>query len=96
VCGCGPMQCRMQVGAPAGQRPYTGLVDVARRIVHTEGPRGLFRGLGATLMREVPGNTLFFGVYEVRSTLTATSSDVSYAARSALICCDSTQPVTGL
>ena len=34
-------------------------------LVETEGWRGLARGTTGTLAREVPGNALFFTVYEV-------------------------------
>lgn len=37
--------------------------------IKEEGTRGLLRGLGATFAREVPGNALFFSVYEVRYNL---------------------------
>jgi len=39
-------------------------MDVTRDILRTEGIRGLFRGLTATLARECPGNACFFGGYE--------------------------------
>lgn len=39
-------------------------IDITRRILRTEGVRGLFRGLTATLARECPGNACFFGGYE--------------------------------
>ncbi|UJR07266.1 hypothetical protein I4U23_011554 [Adineta vaga] len=39
-------------------------IDVTRDILRTEGIRGLFRGLTATLARECPGNACFFGGYE--------------------------------
>eukprot|EP00976_Prorocentrum_cordatum_P043778 885516-Prorocentrum_minimum.AAC.2 len=65
-----PPQCRLQAGAPAGHAVYTGPLDVIRRIVRNEGRMGagLWRGLGATLVREIPGNTIFFTVYEGDST----------------------------
>lgn len=37
---------------------------MTRSILRTEGIRGLFRGLTATLARECPGNACFFGGYE--------------------------------
>lgn len=39
-------------------------MDVTRSILRTEGIRGLFHGLTATLARECPGNACFFGGYE--------------------------------
>jgi hypothetical protein len=35
-----------------------------QQLLAQEGPRGLLRGFGATLAREIPGNALFFTVYE--------------------------------
>ena len=50
-------------------RRYRNPVHCLRLSVREEGARGLLRGLGATLAREVPGNALFFTVYEVRGAL---------------------------
>ena len=45
---------------------YKGPIDVVKHVWRSEGgPRGLFRGLVPTLAREVPGNAVMFGVYEV-------------------------------
>jgi solute carrier family 25 carnitine/acylcarnitine transporter 20/29 len=32
---------------------------------HEGGVLGLFRGLGPTLLREVPGNAAYFGLYDL-------------------------------
>eukprot|EP00238_Polyblepharides_amylifera_P004373 CAMPEP_0196575876 /NCGR_PEP_ID=MMETSP1081-20130531/5268_1 /TAXON_ID=36882 /ORGANISM="Pyramimonas amylifera, Strain CCMP720" /LENGTH=155 /DNA_ID=CAMNT_0041894309 /DNA_START=622 /DNA_END=1085 /DNA_ORIENTATION=+ len=59
------IKCRLQSGAPPGYPPYKGPINVIQRLVQTEGLRaGLGRGLAATLAREIPGNTIFFVVYE--------------------------------
>jgi len=39
-------------------------VDVVWQILKKEGLRGLYRGHTACLMREIPGNFAWFGVYE--------------------------------
>lgn len=58
------LQCRMQQAGSAGRYPG-GPLQVLREVVASEGGlRGLTRGLGATLAREVPGNALFFTIYE--------------------------------
>ena len=45
---------------------YPGPIDVVTHVWRAEGgPRGLFRGLVPTLAREVPGNAVRFGVYEI-------------------------------
>ena len=45
---------------------YRGPSDVFRHVVANEGGIvGLFRGINPTLWREVPGNAIMFGVYEL-------------------------------
>lgn len=53
--------CNVQVNAQHYRNP----IHCLKLTVKEEGVRGLTRGLGATLAREVPGNALFFVVYEV-------------------------------
>lgn len=44
---------------------YRGPISVARQVLMNEGGLlGLYRGLTPTLLREVPGNAVMFGVYE--------------------------------
>ena len=43
----------------------SGPLQCLKHLVETEGWRGLARGTTGTLAREVPGNALFFTVYEV-------------------------------
>lgn len=52
------VKCRMQVGQ------HTSPIACLQAVVRTEGAWGLARGFRATLCREVPGNALFFTVYE--------------------------------
>jgi len=52
------LQCRLQMGQ------YAGPAACLRAIVRHDGVQGLTRGLGATLLREIPGNAIFFTVYE--------------------------------
>jgi solute carrier family 25 carnitine/acylcarnitine transporter 20/29 len=54
-------------GGRLGLQPtlYKGPWDTISRIYcHEGGVRGCFTGLGATLLREVPGNGIMFAVYE--------------------------------
>jgi solute carrier family 25 ornithine transporter 2/15 len=37
---------------------------LTQRIIQQEGVQGLFRGLGTTIAREMPGYFFFFGGYE--------------------------------
>ena len=45
-------------------RRYTGPVQCVRQLVAEEGWKGLMRGTTGTMAREVPGNAIFFTVYE--------------------------------
>lgn len=50
--------------AASGAR-YAGPIDCATQIIKQEGVRGLWRGNGACLVREIPGNIAWFGGYEL-------------------------------
>eukprot|EP00879_Flechtneria_rotunda_P006816 GHRR01007160.1.p1 GENE.GHRR01007160.1~~GHRR01007160.1.p1 ORF type:complete len:411 (+),score=147.40 GHRR01007160.1:87-1319(+) len=52
------VKCRMQMAQ------YNGPLRCLTHLLQTEGLRGLSRGFVPTLCREVPGNALFFTVYE--------------------------------
>lgn len=43
---------------------YSSPIDVALKIVRSEGIQGLWRGNVSCLMREIPGNVVWFGIYE--------------------------------
>lgn len=62
------VKCRLQaqgkVLAVAGSDVYKGPVDCAQKVYATRGVQGLYKGLGATLAREMPANALYFGTYE--------------------------------
>lgn len=64
--------------APGGVR-YKGPIDVVVKTVRKEGLRGLYRGHTACLMRELPGNFAWFGVYE--SVLRAIADNLGYRSR---------------
>ena len=57
------IKCRMQMGAADARHRYAGPLDAARQLVRAEGAAGVFRGLGATMARECPGNAVYFSVY---------------------------------
>ena len=44
---------------------FRGMIDCTRYVLQEGGLTSLFRGFGATLLRDVPGNIVWFGVYEV-------------------------------
>lgn len=49
---------------PMQRTLYRGPLDVARHVLSQQGLTGLYRGLAATLLREVLGNVAMFGVYD--------------------------------
>jgi len=48
-----------------GSSQYKGVADCARQIVGTHGIRGMYQGLGATFLRDIPSNAAYFGFYEL-------------------------------
>lgn len=53
------IKCLMQVG---GYNSFTGC---ARQVYNEGGLRSIFRGCGATMLRDIPGNAAYFGSYEL-------------------------------
>jgi len=62
------IKCRIQAqrrGIVMANIPsYAGTLDCIKQTIHTDGITGLFRGGISTIVREVPGNALWFGGYE--------------------------------
>eukprot|EP00177_Eucheuma_denticulatum_P008215 GFKZ01014951.1.p1 GENE.GFKZ01014951.1~~GFKZ01014951.1.p1 ORF type:complete len:312 (-),score=37.65 GFKZ01014951.1:537-1472(-) len=53
------VKCRLQAQPGA----FEGAIDCTRQVVSSRGMGGLFTGMGATLVREVPGNAFMFMTY---------------------------------
>ncbi|XP_023532986.1 mitochondrial carnitine/acylcarnitine carrier-like protein [Cucurbita pepo subsp. pepo] len=64
---------------------YGGPVDVAKHVLQSSGVKGLFKGLIPTLAREVPGNAVAFGTYELLKQQFAGGRDTSNLGRGSLI-----------
>eukprot|EP00026_Physarum_polycephalum_P014513 Phypoly_transcript_15035.p1 GENE.Phypoly_transcript_15035~~Phypoly_transcript_15035.p1 ORF type:complete len:177 (+),score=5.78 Phypoly_transcript_15035:398-928(+) len=67
----GPMdlfKCKMQVqklGISKDPFVYRNAIDAGLKIFSHYGIRGVYRGIDATLMRNVPGSAVYFLVYEL-------------------------------
>ncbi|KAL4424570.1 hypothetical protein ABPG77_009154 [Micractinium sp. CCAP 211/92] len=59
------VKCRLQLGGTARHHSYSGPLDCLRQTVRSEGLRGLMRGLGGTMAREIPGNAVYFSTYQL-------------------------------
>ncbi|ERN00268.1 mitochondrial carnitine/acylcarnitine carrier-like protein [Amborella trichopoda] len=88
------IKCRLQAQsalatdlvAAAATPKYSGPIDVARHVLKCEGGAlGLFKGLGPTLSREVPGNAAMFGIYEAIKQYFAGGTDTSSLGRGPLM-----------
>ncbi|KAL4428809.1 hypothetical protein ABPG77_005247 [Micractinium sp. CCAP 211/92] len=55
---------RTRLAAQTSQRYYTGIGQALRTIAAEEGARGLYRGLGATLMQVAPSLAINYAAYE--------------------------------
>lgn len=49
--------------------PYKNMMDCVRQTIRLNGLRGPFQGLGATLLRDTPANSIYLGSFEVRTGL---------------------------
>ena len=61
------VKTRIQVqgqSVPCGVAPYSGPADCLRQIWRGEGWRGVFRGLGVTVAREIPAFAVYFASFE--------------------------------
>ena len=60
------IKVKLQSEPGTGQPPrFTNPINCATWILRNEGPAGLFRGTGFTLLRDVPGSVAYYTTYEV-------------------------------
>jgi len=71
------IKCKLQVQHSTNYKGpiYKGPLDCIYKICMTESPLGLTRGLGSTLIREIPGNVAWFGAYEATCSYFRKDSD---------------------
>jgi solute carrier family 25 carnitine/acylcarnitine transporter 20/29 len=55
------IKCRLQVGST---NKYRGSIDAIKRIIASHGVFRLYRGLGATILRQSPSFGIYFGTYD--------------------------------
>ncbi|KAI9262793.1 mitochondrial carrier domain-containing protein [Sporodiniella umbellata] len=74
----------MQIQGQGGEAKYKGPLDVVRQLYKEGGIRSIFRGTGATLLRDSPGSAAYFLAYElIKKQLTPAGSrpeDLSFGA----------------
>ncbi|KAI8971691.1 mitochondrial carrier domain-containing protein [Mycotypha africana] len=74
----------MQIQGQGGEPKYKGPLDVVRQLYKEGGVRSIFRGTGATLLRDSPGSAAYFIAYElIKKKLTpagARPEDLSFGA----------------
>ncbi|CDS03726.1 hypothetical protein LRAMOSA01127 [Lichtheimia ramosa] len=55
----------MQIQGQGGEAKYKGPLDVVAKLYKEGGLRSIFRGTGATLLRDAPGSAAYFVAYEL-------------------------------
>ena len=64
---CERIKCILQIQGEDKKSPnkYNGFRDCASKLYQEAGMSGLYKGTALTLMRDIPGNMVYFGVYEL-------------------------------
>lgn len=69
------IKCKLQVDSlEGGKNKYGGVLDCIRQVIASDGPMGLFRGFGVTVLREVPSFGIYFSTYRFMKRLLANHS----------------------
>ncbi|KAK3104011.1 hypothetical protein FSP39_023658 [Pinctada imbricata] len=58
------IKCLLQIQADGPTKKYAGPVDCAKQLYREGGIRSIYRGTGATLLRDVPASGMYFMAYE--------------------------------
>jgi len=59
------VKCRLQMEGTGKKVHTTGTIQMTRNIIRTEGFQGMFRGLGITLLRDIPACAVQLASYEM-------------------------------
>jgi len=61
------LKCLLQIDEAntGGKKKYSGLADCAKKVYTEGGIRSVYKGTGATLLRDIPGSIAWFGTYEL-------------------------------
>ena len=63
---------QMQDASSNDKKQYKGVVDCANQLYKANGMKGLYKGTALTLMRDIPANIVYFGIYQiVKDSMTA-------------------------
>ncbi|XP_054156847.1 mitochondrial ornithine transporter 1-like [Oppia nitens] len=65
LCPTELIKCKLQALRETGLNTHIGPIQLTRQILQVEGIAGMYRGLTATIAREMPGYFCFFGGYEL-------------------------------
>ncbi|XP_066158444.1 mitochondrial carnitine/acylcarnitine carrier protein [Euwallacea fornicatus] len=58
------IKCLLQIQGAGGGKPYSGPIDVFMMLYRQGGVAALYKGMGATLLRDVPASGVYFLTYE--------------------------------
>ncbi|XP_065066539.1 mitochondrial basic amino acids transporter-like [Rhopilema esculentum] len=64
ICPMELVKCRLQVQTNSSNRLYKGTLDCISKIYRSNGFRGLYRGMPATIIRDIPGFVSYFLSFE--------------------------------
>ncbi|EGC38719.1 hypothetical protein DICPUDRAFT_75670 [Dictyostelium purpureum] len=76
---------KSQMQVQSGEKKqFSSTSDCARQIWKIGGVRGVFQGLGATFVRDIPANAFYFGAYEYVRKVFATANNINVDQLSSL------------
>jgi Mitochondrial carrier protein/Tectonin domain len=82
TCPADVVKTRLQAKMQRGERPYSGLVDCARRIAAEEGGAAFFKGLVPRIARSAPQYGIMLVIYDVLCRLFGADADAAHGADS--------------